>query len=149
MAFSTMFPTGELKFRDLVWRGMLLALAAAVVMVFLGPAVDHHFAERQHDHSHLFLTATAAGHGHPDLHPFEQSHSHGESTGLHTGQEEILYQLSNEALGESGTFFVAAVLDDGLTGPIHRLDSASFTVIAGDGANNEAFVAPPKRPPRA
>lgn len=53
----------------------MVALAAAVVMVFLGPALDHRFAERQHDHSHTFLTATAASHGHPELHPFEESSS--------------------------------------------------------------------------
>ena len=112
---------------------MLLALAAAVVVAFLGPAVDHHYAERQHGHSHLFLTDTAAGAGHPKLHPFERPHSHSESTTLQTLQDEIFYQPSN----------------DGLTHPIHRLDTASFTVIADDGAYNEAYVPPPTRPPRA
>ncbi|MCH2501137.1 MAG: hypothetical protein FI715_06510 [SAR202 cluster bacterium] len=149
MAFSTRLPVGDLDLRDLVWCGMLLALAAAVVVAFLGPAVDHHYAERQHGHSHLFLTDTAAGAGHPKLHPFERPHSHNESTTQQTLQDEIFYQPSNDARGELGTTFVAAGINDGLTHPIHRLDTASFTVIADDGAYNEAYVAPPTRPPRA
>jgi len=47
------------------------------------------------------------------------------------------------------TAFVAAGIDNGLTHPIHRLDTASFTVIADDGTYNEAYVPPPTRPPRA
>ena len=149
MAFSTRFPVGDLNLRDLVWRGMLSALAAVVVVAFLGPAVDHHYAERQHGHSHFFLTDTAAGAGHPKLHPFERPHSHSESTTLQTLQDEIFYQPSNDARSQSGTTFVAAVINDGLTHPIHRLDTASFPLIADDGGYNEAYIAPPTRPPRA
>ncbi len=150
------FPLSKYDFRKLAWRGILLTIATAMVFVFLGPAIDHHFAERQHNHTHLYLTASAAEHGHPDQHPFEESHSHfqpGTQLGTQLGTEDhgtgVLYQTSNDGLGESGSVSVTAVIDDGLAYPLHRGESLSHAVAVGEGVFLEAYAAPPDKPPRA
>ena len=142
-------PTSQHILKRLAWRGTLLALSAAVVLVFLGPAIDHHFAERQHNHTHLYLTASAAEHGHPDLHPFEDSHSHTSLGTEDTGFGGVLYQTSNDGLGESGSVFLTAVIDDDLAYPLYRGDSSSHAVAAGESMYLEAYAAPPDKPPRA
>ena len=136
------------RLKTLVLQGMLLALAAAIFLVFLSPAIDHHFAERQHDHSHLYLTARAASDGHPSLHPFEESHSHTKLAREDTARNGILYQTSNDGLGETGTSSIVDVFDDGLGYPLHLRDSLSHAVAADEGEYLEAYVAIPKRPPR-
>jgi len=135
--------------KDFICQAFLVALAVAIVLAFLGPALDHHFAERQHDHSHTFLTATAANYGHPELHPFEETHSHVMSGQEESGQNGILYQTSNDGLGESGSIFLTAAIEDGLAHPPPVGDSLSHALAAGESAYSEANVAPPKRPPRA
>ena len=121
---------------------------SAMILVFLGPAMDHHFAERQHDHSHLYLTSPAAGFEHPGLHPFEQTHSHDGSSTDGAGYDGILYQTSDNGSEDSGSIVFGAVINDSLT-PIGAVDSLSLSIAAGDGPYFEAFVAPPKKPPRA
>jgi len=143
------FPISRLNLRDLAWRGALLSVAAAVVLVFLGPAVDHHFAERMHGHSHTYMTAATADHGHPVLHPFEEPHSHLTSGLEDAGHNDVLYQTSNDGLGESGPVSLAAVVDEGLAHPLQGGDFVSRALAASGSEIPEAFVAPPKRPPRA
>lgn len=127
----------------------MIALAAAVVLVFLGPALDHHFAERQRDHSHSFLTAVAVNQGHPEHHPFENSHSHAISGVEESSQNGILYQTSNAGVGESRSIFAAATINDGLSDSHPGGDSPSHALAAGESTYNEANVPLPKRPPRA
>jgi hypothetical protein len=142
-------PISQQILKNFIWQGLSVALAAAVVLVFLGPALDHHFAERQHDHSHTFLTATAASLGHPGFHPFEGTHSHVTSGQEESRQYGVLYQTTNDGLGESGSVFLMAAVDDGFTYPIPGGDSPSHALAPGESAYSEANVAPPKRPPRA
>ena len=135
--------------KDFICQAFLVALAVAIVLVLLGPALDHHFAERQHEHSHAFLTATAISQGHPELHPFEETHYHVTSGQERSGQSGILYQTSNDGIGESGSIFLTAAIDDGLVHPPPVGGSLSHALVPGESAYREANVAPPKRPPRA
>jgi len=141
-------PIYRLDLKDLVWRGVSLSIAAAVVLVFLGPAVDHHFAERQHNHSHLYLTASAAEHGHPGLHPFEEPHSHIATNTKAAGHHGIIYQTSNDGLGDSGTDSVKVFIDDSVP-PLHSGDFLPNAQTDRGSDLREAFLAPLKRPPRA
>ena len=133
---------------NLAFRGILVGLVFALGLVFLAPAFDHHFAERQHDHSHVFLTASATSQVHPDIHPFEQSHSH-----LELGEEApegdgVLYQTSNAIFGEFGSVF-SVFINDGLTYAIPSHDMLSFAMTAGESNHPENSLAPPTRPPLA
>ena len=134
---------------SLALRGLLVGLVVALLLVFIVPTFDHHYAERQHDHSHLFLTASAFSQGHPDLHPFEQTHSH---TGF--GEEEsegdgVIYQTSNNLFGESGSVSFTAFIGDGLTYTTHSNEMLSFAIAARGSILSENSPAPPTRPPLA
>ncbi|MDA1129264.1 MAG: hypothetical protein O2913_11285 [Chloroflexi bacterium] len=141
-----------LPFRNLglartAWQSLSVLAIVAVILAFIGPAMDHHFAERQHDHSHVYLTNSAASYGHPGLHPFEQTHYHGPSPADHLGQDGILFQTSNDGSQDSGSVVVGAVLNDGPT-QISAGDLLSLAIFDGEGPSLEAFVEPPKNPPR-
>ncbi|MEE3015154.1 MAG: hypothetical protein VX505_13490, partial [Chloroflexota bacterium] len=101
-------PICLLNVKNLVFRGISLSIAAAIVLVFLGPLMDHHFAERQHNHSHIYLTGSVAEHKHPEGHPFEIPHSHSNTDRQGTGHHGIIYQTSNDGLHDSGTGSVIA-----------------------------------------
>ena len=134
---------------SLALRGLLVSLVVALLLVFLVPTFDHHYAERQHDHSHLFLTASAFSQGHPDLHPFEQPHSH---TGFGEQESEgdgVIYQTSNDMFGTSGSVSFTAFIGDGLTYTTHSNEILSFTIAAREGIISENSPAPPTRPPLA
>ena len=141
---SKIFP---LNLKYIAWRSTSFLIAAAVALGFIGPAVDHHFAERQHNHSHIYLTVSAAEHGHAILHPFEEPHSHVNADTEATGHHGVLYQTSNEVLGDSGTGPIIAFIKDS-TPPVRSNDFLPNTQ-ADSGRNlHETFTAPLKRPPR-
>ena len=132
---------------SLALRGLLVGLVVALLLVFIVPTFDHHYAERQHDHSHLFLTASASSQGHPDLHPFEQTHSH---TGF--GEQEskgdgVIYQTSNDLFGESGSVSFTAFISDGLTRTTDNHEMLSFAILARGSILSENSPDPPTRPP--
>ena len=141
---SPIFP---LNLEYIAWRGISFSIAAAVVLGFIGPAVDHHFAERQHNHSHIYLTVSAAEHGHAILHPFEEPHSHVNSDTEATGHHGVLYQTSNEVLGDSGTGPVIAFIEDSAR-PIRSGDFLPNAQADNGRSLHESFIAPLKRPPR-
>ncbi len=125
----------------------MLSAAAAVVVMFLGPAVDHHFAERQHEHTHIYLTISAAEHGHPESHPFEGPHAHTFS-GIETaGHDDVIYQTSNDGLGDSASVSIAALIDVS-PGLQNNGDFLAHALTTGGSEFRKAFVAHPKRPPR-
>ena len=141
-------PIGRLDVKDLVFRGISLSITAAIVLVFLGPAVDHHFAERQHNHSHIYLTGSIAEHKHPEGHPFEIPHSHSNTDRQGTGHHGIIYQTSNDGLHDSGTGSLIAFVDKSSL-PLPGDYSPSNALTNSESILAEAFVAPPKKPPRA
>ncbi|MDA0264499.1 MAG: hypothetical protein O3A93_09815 [Chloroflexi bacterium] len=134
---------------DLIRRGLSVALITAVFLTFLGPAMDHHFAERQHTHTHVYLTGEAASQGHPGLHPFELSHSHSAFPGDAAGLDGILYQTSDDGAGNLGTLTVAPAIMGGFNHSLYGGDYLSLAIPPSEGGLPEAFVTPPTRPPRA
>ena len=141
-------PICLLNVKNLVFRGISLSIAAAIVSVFLGPLMDHHFAERQHNHSHIYLTGSVAEHMHPEGHPFEIPHSHSNTDRQGTGHHGIIYQTSNDGLHDSGTGSVIAFVDKSSL-PLAGDYSSPDALTNSESILAEAFVAPPKKPPRA
>ena len=133
----------------LVRQSLILGLVGAFVLTFLSPVVDHHFAERQIGHSHVYLASHSAGYGHPDLHPFENSHLHDESSKSDFGQDGILYQSSGDAPSDPGSTSGGAVVNNTLPLRFDSPDLLSRAVPAGDSRYRGNFVFPPKKPPRA
>lgn len=131
-------------------RQVLPVLAvAAVILAFLGPAMDHHYAERQHNHAHLYLTSVSASHGHPGFHPFEQFHPHNDSSRFGHGQDGVLYQTSGDGTSDSGSQLGGALINGGRTYHLGGGDPLSPAFPSGNGLYLEIFVSPPEKPPRA
>ncbi len=134
---------------SLVRQTLILGLVGAFVLTFFSPVVDHHFAERQIGHSHVYLAGHSASYGHPDLHPFEHSHLHDESSKSDFGQDGILYQTSDDAPSDPGSTSGGAVVNNTLPPRFDSSDLLSRAVPAGDSGYRDIFLLPPKKPPRA
>jgi len=122
---------------------LLIGLVLSIVLSFLAPSFDHHYAERQHNHSHVFLNTSSAIQGHPDFHPFEQSHHHFESDEHQHEGDGILYQPSYDIFGDSGSLLTVFENNNWA----HINDSLSLVITTTNTSPLENGPAPPTRPP--
>ena len=135
-----------LDLKEVLSRLASISIAAALPLVFLGPLVDHHYIERQHNHSHIYLHTGLDGHWHPSSHPFEAPHSHSDF-GTHSGNHHtIIYQSSNDGISDSNSFFVKTLISD-LSTTIHQDDYYTKRQANSESKLDETIVIPPKRPP--
>ena len=118
-----------------VWPVGLAVLMAA--LPFLGPVIDHHFAERQPYHAHF-----GADERHD--HDYASLHLHG---GAQTADGGIaLYSFEVSSAGPS----VAMLTDSELEGRLTPDPDAVLTLRApAFSALRSASVSPLERPPRA
>ncbi len=111
----------------------------AVLTLIVGPAFDHHFAERQVSHGHVFLNEVPAEH----LHPVDTEHAHG-ADGRVT--------VSVVAIGDSD---VAGTAIDNVVPPYATRtgdgdDALQLVgIIADEDAPPALTASPPVRPPIA
>ena len=136
---SRLFRLNHNKF---VFHVISISLAAAVVLVFLGPVVDHHFVERQHNHSHIYLNGSVGEH----LHPFEKPHSHSNLIADDSGRHGIIYQTSNDCIGDSSTSPAVAFMGDAYP-QVLGIGSSTSTNTVGEINLVGNIVSPPKKPP--
>ncbi|MBM3943378.1 MAG: hypothetical protein FJ316_10750 [SAR202 cluster bacterium] len=132
--------------RDLASIAMLFAL----VLSSLGPALDHHIAERQPDHQHIYY-----GQVNPDhTHPYQQSHHHanaappGSEGPSGTPSGDILYLTSSDGVSQTS---LAIILPGTLPDQVAPdPGDESLFVGAADGYHTlrEASISIPKKPPR-
>ena len=118
-----------------VWPVGLAVLM--VVLPFLGPVIDHHFAERQPYHAHF-----GAGEGHE--HNYASLHLHGGDQTVESGI--ALYNFDVFSAGPSMAMLADAELESRLTpdpDAVLTLRAAEFAAL------RSASVSPPERPPRA
>ena len=135
-----------LNLKNLAFRSVSIWTATAVVLVFLGPAFDHHYVERQHNHSHIYLNSNGAEHWHPESHPFEKPHSHSNLIADGSGRHGIIYQTSNDCIGDSSTSPAAAFMRDAYP-QVLGIGSSTSTNTAGEINLVGNIVSPPKKPP--
>ena len=115
-------------------------MGLAVVMVvlpFLGPVVDHHFAERQPYHAHF---GADAGHDHD----YASLHVHGGDQAADAGI--ALYSFDVFSAGPSIAMLADSELESRLTpdpDTVLTLRAPEFSVL------RSASVSPLERPPRA
>ena len=137
-----------------IWaRGAAVSLVWVLVWSLLGPPFDHHFAERQLGHSHIYLAQHDADHRHPfqDAHPHsgpgqEQTAPVGFSEGVPAG-EGIVYLSSNDGTGRSIDTALSLAIKPATIFPYLGNNSLFLRKVPESNALNEAFVAPPKKPP--
>lgn len=153
-----------MKLQRLGWVGLqkfvasmpAAAAAAGMLLVFLAPVLDHHFAELQFGHGHVYLGSDAPGHVH--FYDDSRRHSHGPFDGDHL-------QMIPEDETESSRSIVIAYLTSsdgigpafsGLSGPLadqefgfNELGNVSFLRTPSDEAFRIGAIVPaPKKPPR-
>ena len=136
----------QFKLDSRFFRGISISIAAAMVLVFLGPAADHHFVERQHNHSHIYLNGSVGEHWHPESHPFEKPHSHSNLIADGSGRYGIIYQTSNDCIGDSSTSPAVAFMRDAYP-QVLGIGSSTSTNTAGEINLVGNIVSPPKKPP--
>ena len=140
-------PIFRLNGKDMLTQVISISIAAALTVVLFGPVVDHHYVERQHNHSHIYLHTGLDGHWHPTSHPSETPHSHPDSSMHSEDHHTIIYQPSNDSIGDSNTFFVNTLIPDSST-RIHRDDYYARRQANSESKLDEVIVIPPERPPR-
>ena len=123
---------------------MGLAVVMAV-LPFLGPVIDHHFAERQPYHAHF---GTDVGHEHY----YASLHAHQSLLGTGSGVEQAadsgiaLYSFEVSSAGPS----VAMLTDSELESRLTPDPDAVLTLRApASSVLRSASVSPLERPPRA
>jgi hypothetical protein len=137
-------------------RLFLAAALFALFLPFLGPMLDHHVAERQPSHAHVYFSSAAAEH----VHFYEDGNSHvyhhrDSNSGPNTlprdgsGKAEVVYLTANDGLSQSVTSLAATALHVSAVYP--DPDDSRILLGFGEGDNlpPEAFVPPPRIPPRA
>ena len=139
------------SYRLLAEQLVALVLVFSLVLLSLGPTLDHHFAERHPGHHHLYLGSTdsyhshdfQSVHAHPDSWMYEQTDA-AETAG--TGEIVFLVPVSGAGIG-SAEFAVPVVVqslrfsnseNDAMLGLIDK----SGAVLIGTS------ISPPTRPPR-
>jgi|TARA_B100002003_G_scaffold71661_1_gene66749 hypothetical protein len=112
-----------------------LLLAVAVIFPAFGPAIDHHFAERDPAHRHV---GAAPSHDHD----FARQHGHNADS---TGNPTAVLSLDGGAASPA-----AVVLDD--THLAHSLKfepSSVWSLMTWDRISfQDHYSSPPKRPPQ-
>jgi hypothetical protein len=94
------------------YRLIIVAVVYLLLAPFLGPMLDHHFAERQHNHQHIHFGSGGTKHVH--FYDLLHLHSHTHNTpvippsnGLasHEPPNEVIYLTSQYGVGQSAPSF--------------------------------------------
>ena len=128
-------------------------MVISLALSWMGPMIDHHFAERHPGHQHIYLGAANPEHSH-DYRPF---HSHNGLSALLMAAERTPPNTSDDILFVVPASGSAHSVAD-ITIPAST-QSISFGVAGGTGllghhlrreaAPPGASIAPPTLPPRA
>ena len=114
-------------------------MGLALLAPFAGPALDHHFAERQPGHAHAFLSGVVE-HGHDPLQP----HLHGPGEGAGDGVVSLLDSTVSPGASQSPSALAPESTSlASLSRPLPAITDG------GSQRPNEHITAPPPEPPRA
>jgi len=131
------------------------AVFAALLLLLpgFGPVLDHHFAEREPHHQHIYFGSVLPKH----IHPYEVPHAHGQKTAVPASgnaapdsspPDGIVYLTSYDGIGETLSFPIVPMLHLALVFPDLENNQFVFNAASNDHILSEAFIAPPKKPPR-
>ena len=125
------------------------SLMFALVTSMLGAVLDHHSAERQPDHVHIYLGPATPDHTHP--YETDHTHSHGQDTvdPTDSAPNDTVYITSHDGSGHSLVSLTAPTSHDVTVFPGSQDNQLLLGLAGKDIVSPEAFVSPPKRPPRA
>ena len=142
-----------------VLRKMAVQVMAAVSIAllflpYIGPQLDHHFAERRPDHTHVFLGSEIPEH----IHFFEGRHRHyhpgpSPETNLDnvpydvTPEQRIIYLTSDEGLGQGAADPAPRGVQSSPGFPGQFDNPFAFGLDRNTSIPSPALTPPPWRPP--
>ncbi len=134
---------------------LAISLVFLLFLPFIGPQLDHHFAERRPDHVHVYLGDVLPDH----THAFEGRHVHyhpptgksmdGDDSLKGRPSQGIVYLTSDEGLGQGTVDLTPRLIQQSPLFPGPDDAPRLFDVGGSDAILSSAFVAPPKKPPRS
>ena len=141
--------------KRMAFQTLAISLVFLLFLPFIGPQLDHHFAERRPDHVHVYLGDVLPGH----THAFEGRHVHyhpppGQSMNDGDPSERgpaqgIVYLTADEGIGQGTVDLTPRLIQQSPLFPGPDDAPRLFDVGGGDAILSSAFVAPPKKPPRS
>ena len=138
------------KRMTILFRAVLGLAVMGLALAGLGPILDHHFAERQHDHEHVYFNQNPDFLFEDHSHPYQRAHSHTSGGGQDAGGNagiEFLARL--DAAGQGGGHLIhlaprsQPIFQDGWDNPLLIERGASSPIPSGHS------YAPPNPPPRS
>jgi hypothetical protein len=139
-----------------LYRLFLIAAVFALFLPFLGPTLDHHAPERHPYHDHIYFSPSTTAHVH--FYEDGDSHSHhhgGSNSGARTLQQDgsddtkVVYLTASDGLGQSATCLAVTALYVEVVYPYPGDGHILMGLRDNGGLPPEAFVPPPRKPPRA
>ena len=132
---------------------IVIALYALLLPV-IGPLLDHHYVEWQHNHGHVYLGGGSAWS--PDVHNHvydsESSHAHlpgSDSPGNRVPQNGVAYLANYEGSGSIPIYSPSGPSTEPLCFPDPGHCPLLLSYIATEVAPAGALTAPPRKPPAA
>ncbi len=133
----------------------VLVALYALFLSFFGPVLDHHYAERQPEREHIYLGRVIPDH----VHPYEMLHTYfhtqvadGEASGYaplsNKVSNDTVYLTSYDGMGQVFTQLTVPSIHLALNSPDLEGDSFAFGTPEDDTLPQDAFIVPPKKPPR-
>ena len=139
------------SFREYVVHQMLtVAALTALFLPLFGPALDHHFAERQPDHGHVYLD----GPDHEHLHTYETYYHH-PPTSLASVNEDVVQNGNVVALTDSHRIGPVQAATLAYLQQLVRVvfqnegDSNRFAFLRETASPTSVAIPTPKQPPRS
>ena len=135
--------------------GLFVSVAlSALLLAFFGSVFDHHYAERRPDHGHIYLKRVIPDH----VHLYEALHTHfytqvadsgtsGHAPSSDKFPNDIMYLSSYDGVGQVSTQTTAPSMHSTPNFPNLEDNHFTFDIPGDDILFQEAFIAPPKRPP--
>ena len=131
-------------------------LALALMAPFLGPVVDHHFAERFPHHGHIYVSSAEPDHVHAYAIPHHHhddghSHVHGDAGDSEPGEllADILFFVSNDGMTHGPMTLVVPPVTDNLAPAVPEDRGSPFPPPGDDSPMAGVSVAPLDEPPQA
>ena len=142
--------------RTLHWPVSAILVLWALFSPVLGPMMDHHFAERQHNHAHIYFGTPDIDH----LHPYVDHHDHriirwandeqwGDAQAGTDVSIDVVFLAPLDGMGQNSLALLTPAMSSMNTFPDQGNSNLFLEWRERYVPLQEAHVPPPKKPPRA
>ena len=136
-------------------RFFIVVSLSVLFLPSLGLLLDHHLTERQHNHTHVYLGGVVPEHAHLYLVPHTHDRAREVADAVSGGlplylphHEDIVFLSAHDGMGRDSAPATAPALQVAFVFPDSGDDGFLFGPADNSPVPLEAFVPPPKKPPR-